>query len=56
MKAAKKPTTHLVWTESWASASVVACIDAVDFAHTVTAGGGVILAAAAVAAAVASAH
>ena len=46
-KAQKKPTMHLVRTESWASASVLAFVDAVVFAHNVTVAAGVILAAAA---------
>lgn len=51
-KAGRKPTTHLVHTESQASASVLAFVDVVVFACTVTVAagaGGVILAAAAAA-------
>lgn len=58
-KAGRKPTTHLVQTESQATASALAFVDAVVFACTVTvaaaAVGGVILGAAAAAAAT-SAH
>jgi hypothetical protein len=50
-KAERKTTMHLVRNETQESASVLAFVDAVVFARTVTAAAGVILAAAAAAAA-----
>jgi hypothetical protein len=49
-KAERKTTMHLVRNETQESASVLAFVDAVVFARTVTAAAGVILAAAAAAA------
>lgn len=46
-KVERKPMLHLVRNEIQASASVLAFVDAVVFAHTVTVAAGVILAAAA---------